>query len=98
MRHSVRSRRPWRMISCPAAKLMRWVNPSIATESPSRTRAETASRIDATFDSGIEALGLRGPPVLRPLEHAEFVALGILHDDPVAVVVTLHAGSLQREP
>ena len=49
MRASVRSRRPWRMISCPAAKQMRCVNPSMATVSPSRTRSAMASRIVATF-------------------------------------------------
>src|SRR5919201_5606685 len=37
------------MISCPAAKQIRWVNPSIATVSPSRTRSATASRIDVTL-------------------------------------------------
>src|SRR5918995_6889939 len=37
------------MISCPAAKQMRWVNPSIATVSPSRTISATASRIVATL-------------------------------------------------
>src|SRR5262245_64429345 len=37
------------MISCPAAKQMRCVNPSIATASPSRTRDAIASRIDATL-------------------------------------------------
>src|SRR4029453_10737944 len=43
MRTSVRSRRPWRMISWPAAWGMRWVNPSRATTSPSCTWAATAS-------------------------------------------------------
>src|SRR5215475_8297132 len=43
MRTSVRSRRPWRMISWPAACGMRWVNPSRATTSPSWTWAATAS-------------------------------------------------------
>src|SRR5919106_2854197 len=38
------------MISWPAAKQIRCVNPSIATVSPSRTRSATASRIVATFD------------------------------------------------
>src|SRR5262249_50657582 len=44
MRISVRFRRPCRMISCPAANGMRWVNPSIATVSPSRTWRAIASR------------------------------------------------------
>src|SRR6188474_811421 len=48
-RASVRSRLRCRMISCPAAKQMRCVNPSIATASPSRTRSAMASRIDATL-------------------------------------------------
>src|SRR3954454_11569363 len=43
MRISSSSRRPWRMISCPAAKGMRCVKPSIATASPSWTRSATAS-------------------------------------------------------
>src|SRR4029077_9489693 len=34
---------------------MRWVNPSIATVSPSRTRSAIASRIDATFELVIAA-------------------------------------------
>ena len=38
------------MISCPAAKQMRCVKPSIATVSPSRTSSAIASRIDATFE------------------------------------------------
>ena len=38
------------MISCPAAKQMRCVNPSITTVSPSCTNAAIASRMDRTFD------------------------------------------------
>src|SRR5690349_1584153 len=53
IRHSVRSRLPWRMISWPAANEMRWVNPSIATASPSRTISRTASAIEATLDDAI---------------------------------------------
>src|SRR6266508_2997059 len=41
---SVRSRRRWRMISWPAAKQMKPVKPSIATDIPSRTYSATASR------------------------------------------------------
>src|SRR5450756_2016478 len=37
------------MISCPAAKQIRCVKPSMATTSPSWTRAATASRIDVTL-------------------------------------------------
>src|ERR1700685_3340629 len=50
IRISVRSRRRWRMISWPAADGIRWVNPSIATVSPSRTNSQIAalsSRISA---------------------------------------------------
>jgi len=50
-RHSVRSRRRWRMISCPAANEMRWVKPSMTTTSPSRTNRATASCIDIAFDA-----------------------------------------------
>src|SRR6478735_9681391 len=42
IRTSVRSRRRWRMSSCPAAMGMRWVKPSSATVSPSWTSSETA--------------------------------------------------------
>src|ERR1700690_360719 len=38
------------MISWPAEKLIRWVKPSIATVSPSRTIAATASCIEVTFE------------------------------------------------
>src|SRR3954468_8864686 len=44
MRTSVRSRRPWRMISWPAANGIRCVNPSRATVIPSRTCSAIASR------------------------------------------------------
>src|ERR1019366_8853880 len=43
IRTRVRSRRCWRMISWPAAKGMRWVNPSIASVSPSCTTAAMPS-------------------------------------------------------
>src|SRR5919197_1374513 len=56
-RHSVRLRLRWRMISWPAAKQMRWVNPSMATVSPSRTSSPIASRIDATFPSAMDRSG-----------------------------------------
>src|SRR2546426_2850065 len=49
-RHSVRSRRRWRMISCPAANEMRWVNPSMTTTSPSRTCRATASCMDSSLE------------------------------------------------
>src|SRR5215203_748425 len=48
-RARVRSRRPWRMISWPAANEMRWVKPSMATVSPSRTSVAMASRMEATL-------------------------------------------------
>src|SRR6516225_7218144 len=55
-RASVRSRFRCRMISWPAAKLMRCVNPSIATVSPSRTRSAIASDMDATLDAALDLL------------------------------------------
>src|SRR6266571_821940 len=78
------------MISCPAAKQMRCVNPSMATVSPSRTRSATASRIDVTLPpsamaaatSGLDRLAARRDRVLRPAEDAELVPLGVLQDDP----------------
>src|SRR3954447_2131641 len=51
IRARVRSLLRCRMISCPAANEIRWVNPSMATVSPSRTIAAIASRIVATFDA-----------------------------------------------
>src|SRR6266568_4654780 len=39
------------MISWPAAKQIKWVNPSMATVSPSRTSSATASRMVLTLDS-----------------------------------------------
>src|SRR2546430_1899541 len=55
------------MISWPAAKQIRWVKPSMATVSPSRTSAATASRIDVTLDSATRCSGpelVDGPLVL----------------------------------
>src|SRR6188474_453502 len=85
IRARVRSRFRCRMISCPAAKQIRWVNPSIATVSPSRTRSATASCIVATL-SVIPRSRFRvaGPSVLGPAEHAQLVAFGILHHGPEA--------------
>src|SRR3990170_3958957 len=42
MRTSVRSLRPWRIVSCPAANGIRCVKPSKAVTSPSRTTSSTA--------------------------------------------------------
>src|SRR5215831_19625942 len=49
MRTSVRPRRPWRMISCPAANGMRCVKPSSATVCPSFTNRATASASGMIF-------------------------------------------------
>src|SRR5262249_23643247 len=43
IRIRVRCWRRWRMTSCPAANGMRWVNPSMATASPSRMVDSTAA-------------------------------------------------------
>src|SRR5207253_10612301 len=91
-RQSVRSRRRWRMISCPAAKQIRWVNPSMATVSPSRTSSATASRIVATFDPASGMGGLR-----RGGLDAELVALGValdeeVHDRPSGAFGDVRAG------
>ncbi len=62
-RASVRSRRRCRMISWPAAKQMRWVKPSTATVSPSRTSSAIASRIEATLFGMLAAIiPMRWPP------------------------------------
>src|SRR5512143_2423509 len=50
-RASVRFRRRWRMISCPAAKQIRWVKPSMTTVSPSWTWAAMASCMETTFEA-----------------------------------------------
>ena len=65
-RARVRSRRRWRMISCPAAKQMRWVKPSMATVSPSRTRSAIASRIVATFEAAHPVLIVPPRRINRP--------------------------------
>src|SRR6476469_5794675 len=77
IRASVSSRLRWRMISCPAANEIKWVNPSIATVSPSWTSSATASCIVVTL---LELI--RRPSVSRATEHAELVALDVLHDRP----------------
>src|SRR5262249_17389238 len=59
-RARTRSFRFWRMISCAAAKQMRWVKPSITTVSPSRTWRATASFIVTTLD-GILTVGILVP-------------------------------------
>src|SRR4051812_13918215 len=61
------------MISCPAANEIRWVNPSIATVSPSRTRAAIASRIVATFEpvtGGDRTVTIRSAGDLTVVERA----------------------------
>src|SRR4051812_15765353 len=57
MRISVRSRRPWRMISCPAANGIRWVKPSSARVLPSCTYVAIAS--DRVRNSAIGAAPLQ---------------------------------------
>src|SRR3954454_15951539 len=52
IRISVSSRRPCRAISWPAAYGIRWVKPSSATTSPSRTRDSTASLSDVITRTG----------------------------------------------
>src|SRR4030066_959389 len=75
-RQATRSRFFCRMISCPAAKQMRCVKPSIATVSPSWTSSATASFIVVTL------LLIGRPPIFRTPEHAELVALGVEHHRP----------------
>src|SRR5262245_20674802 len=78
------------MISWPAANEIRWVNPSIATVSPSWTNSATASRIVVTLSELI-----RRPPVLlavsRPAEHTELVPLDVFHDGPEGGLPVDHA-------
>src|ERR1700751_5363705 len=92
IRASVRSRRRCRMISCPAANEIRWVNPSIATVSPSWTSSATASCIVVTL---LELI--RRPSIPRSAEHAELVALDVLHDRPERRLAVDRAGLLLDE-
>ena len=48
------------MISWPAANEIRWVNPSMATVSPSRTSWAIASAMDATFELPVTRRSWRG--------------------------------------
>src|SRR5687768_7102192 len=57
MRTRCRSRRFCRIVSCTAAKGMRWVKPSKATVSPSRILAATASASDETMDMPLTLCG-----------------------------------------
>src|SRR6516165_1888267 len=63
MRTSVRSRRPWRISSCPAACGIRWVNPSSATTSPSSTSSRTASEsaTSSAIGASLEREGMPRP-------------------------------------
>src|SRR5215212_1108274 len=66
MRISSRSRRPWRMTSCPAANGIRWVKPSRATESPSRRSSEIASSSEASSAKALCAMRTAGHDAYRP--------------------------------
>src|SRR5919199_827258 len=66
------------MISWPAAKQIRCVNPSIATVSPSRTCSAIASCRVPTLS------GIRRPAVVGAAQHTELVSLGVVHDRPEA--------------
>src|SRR5688500_15870665 len=86
-RASVRSRLRWRTISCPAANEMRWVNPSMATVSPSRTRSAIASRIVATLEAVIGSVWTGGGgwagPLARGLDLGQRAGcLGRVQDGP----------------
>ena len=96
------------MISCPAAKQIRCVNPSIATVSPSRTSSRTASRIVATLPASVTVVLPAAASDPRTAscgrssrsEHAELVALGVLHDRPVRVALldqSLHGGARRAD-
>src|SRR6478752_247015 len=90
IRASVRLRFFWRMISWPAANEIRWVNPSIATVSPSRTSSRTASAIDATFDvvtGPVSATAANERSLTRRLDPADRVGrLGGMQDRPVSAL------------
>src|SRR3954470_15773789 len=68
IRTTVRSRRPWRMISWPAANGIRCVKPSSATVSPSCTCSAMASARDSCVDLVI-AIGAEATIRIR-LAHA----------------------------
>jgi hypothetical protein len=78
----------WRMISCPAANEMRWVNPSIATVSPSRTSSAIASRIVATLEMltrQVSGSGCARGLLAGGLDLVERARVGDLGEDFIAV-------------
>src|SRR5215212_6027981 len=76
---SARSRRPCRISSCPAACGIRWVKPSSATESPSRTSSATASESETTSatSGGVFGLGLAAGPA-QQLVHGEAALVSVV--------------------
>src|SRR5262245_56807592 len=94
MRISVSPLRPWRMISWPAACGMRWVKPSSATVSPSRTADVIASareEIHAIRNFPVGVPYLR-PPIDRvkwlSRHKLELQRIGMLGKEPI---FTIHA-------
>src|SRR5574340_1832034 len=97
-RARVRSFRPWRMISWPAAKGIRWVNPARYAVSPSCTNFAIASRIDMTL---LLSMDSRSPLERDELETVAHDALLLV--DPAELptdghpdlhVVRVHVGHL----
>src|SRR3954449_9616576 len=88
IRTSVRSRRRWRMSSCPAAMGMRCVKPSSATVSPSWTSSETAVPRE-TMVCALCAI------VLIPHTRGPGVSMSLRTSPPFRAD---HVGSLLRPP
>src|SRR5919202_5853277 len=84
IRISARSRRPCRISSWPAACGIRWVKPSSATLSPSRTRPPTASRSETISAKRLGRHGerLRARELGCVLEVDDVVVTEVL-DEPI---------------
>src|SRR3954451_2057204 len=80
---TVRSRRPWRMISCPAANGIRCVKPSSATVSPSCTCSAIASPSDRCLER-VMAIGAEATIRIR-------FAHGCAHDEHEGEAVSQEA-------
>src|SRR5919106_2764 len=97
MRTRVSPRRLWRITSWPAACGIRWVKPSIATVSPSRSDASIASARERNCAIvGLPALHVEEDRLVRPL-HVDVEAV----DDAARRLVALRdqrAAAFRRHP
>src|SRR5829696_6342439 len=96
---SARSRRPCRISSCPAACGIRWVKPSSATVSPSRTSSATASESETVSGTsgGVFCLG-RAARAAQQLVHREPPLAPVVARELVDVHRNEPVGSLAVDP